>query len=79
MPCCWAACPGPPCTSPLAGIKDTGAHAKDLGRGKPGVPEGEEVALQYLGEEVNAVGDGAHGDRVAPDEEAAEVHPVQTV
>lgn len=34
---------------------------------------------RYLGEEVDAVGDGAHGHGVAPDEEASKVHAVQAV
>lgn len=33
----------------------------------------------YLGEEVDAVGDGVHGDGVSSDEEATEVHPGQAV
>lgn len=32
-----------------------------------------------LGEEVDAVGDGVHGDRVSSDEEASEVNPGQVV
>lgn len=32
-----------------------------------------------LGEEVDAVRDGVHGDRVSSDEEAPKVHPGQVV
>lgn len=35
--------------------------------------------LPHLGEEVDAVGDGAHGDGVAPDEEPPKVDFVQVV
>lgn len=33
----------------------------------------------YLSEEVDAVGDGVHGDRVSSNEEASKVHPGQVV
>ena len=39
----------------------------------------EAGASPCLGEEVDAVGDGVHGDRVAPDEEASKVDPGQFV
>lgn len=35
--------------------------------------------MSDLGEEVDAVGDGVHGERVSPDEEAPEVDPGQLV
>ena len=35
--------------------------------------------IHYLGEEVDAIGDGAHGHGVAPDKEASKVHAVQAV
>lgn len=37
------------------------------------------TSVSYLGEEVDAVGDGVHGERVSPDEEAPEVDPGQLV
>lgn len=37
------------------------------------------VVWSGLGEEVDAVGDGVHGDWVSSDEEAAKVNPGQVV
>lgn len=53
--------------SPANGLAEPGGAGAAQGRGR------------HLGEEIDAVGDGAHGDRVAADEEAAEVDPVQAV
>ena len=55
------------------------AHARAPGRGRARGGGRRQKRVYYLGEEVDAVGDGAHGDGVAADEEAAEVHPVQAV
>ena len=35
--------------------------------------------LTYLGEEIDAVGDCVHGNRVSSDEEASKVHSGQVV
>lgn len=35
--------------------------------------------MSCLSEEVDAIGDGVHGDRVSPDEEASKVDPRQVV
>lgn len=38
-----------------------------------------QMSWPCLGEEVDAVGDGVHGDRVSSDEEASKVNPGQVV
>jgi hypothetical protein len=64
---------GVPFLELLGGVRATGIKQA------PSCALGEDVGHSHLGEEVDAVSDGAHGHRVAPDEEASEVHPVQAV
>ena len=54
-----------------------GGHRAQGGHRALGGPRGS--GGPCLGEEVDAVGDGVHGDGVAPDEEAPEVDPGEAV